>query len=154
VAYLTDPELKDSVASALNTTAAAMNAKYSAQIADANEAAQAEIKSRLAARGYTAAQVLTWARLEEFNRDLGIWFTFARATALDHEAPPTQAAFDRLDRRLELDTVTLLDAAGDVIELEDDATGAIITGTLSTSYDTFVRKRVRVANPSDYYTRF
>lgn len=72
-----------------------------------------EIIQRLRKRGYTLAQILTWARLKEYDQDIATWFTINRMAFRRGDEEDWTIFFDR---REELDEAALFDDNGDLID--------------------------------------
>lgn len=132
--YITDAELKTALAPVLRKASVHdLNPLWDGIVPDANEAAYNEIIGRLTNRGYSVAQIDQWARRYEFNRDIGLFWCLVKGAGLDGY---DDKWIDRLDRREELDEVTIVidDEVADIA----DTTAAIGHGPLSTTDDIFV----------------
>jgi hypothetical protein len=114
VAFIDAGELKTRVQAMLKQLQLGdVASHYEVNIADSVEAGYEEIVSAFLTRGLTKAQADTWARGKEFNIDLGLFWVFTKAAALK-DFPDVW--IKKLDRREELKTVFLADAAGVAIE--------------------------------------
>jgi hypothetical protein len=103
-------------------------------VGDSLDEAYQEILTRLAARGFTPAQIASWDRRAAFERDIALWWCLVKGAGLhDFE----DKFISKLDRRAELDTVTLtIDGEVEDPESEDAAVGF---GTLDDTNSTFYR---------------
>lgn len=97
----TDDILAD-VAAALKYDPTALPEFWSELAERGHSSAQGVIKSTLLARGFTLDQVNNWDRLEEFERDLSLFWTLSRGGAYGAVSPEF---LKTLDRREELKTV-------------------------------------------------
>jgi hypothetical protein len=135
VGFVTDAQVKTSVAAALHKAAADLDSFWSDLITDANTAAYDQISSRFINLGYSQAQIDAWDRGATFQKFL------ARYQAL------IDGAGDRDDvgewaKQLEywrglLDGLTSLDDGGAVSNPTADPTGNVGHGSLSTRNDLF-----------------
>lgn len=123
MAYTTAPELLAALAPLLKQRPGSL-AEYWTDISEqAAEYAEADIKAALLARGFTAAQILTWDRLGEFSRKLGCWHAIILGgmySGFDG------AALQALDVRPELKSV-LVYANGVWIEPPSGQPGTVTT---------------------------
>lgn len=134
MAYITDDELKTQVAAVLaRADSTALVECYDELAPAGNLAAYRIICDKLIARGFTQAQIDTWASRVVYNRMIGIYWTLISGPGIvdgKDLLEPYKVWEDRLD------DVTLVDDDGEVIEPEgeDDVQG----GSLSTTNDIFV----------------
>lgn len=137
MAYITDAALLASVAARLGSTSATITADSPHEVVivgECNTEAYNEVRARLIARGYTAAQVDAWDRAAEFNRRVGVCFAL-RALAIFRETD--LKALEMICTCLDdLDTVTLTED-DEPIEPASDS-GGISSGALSNDLDVFV----------------
>lgn len=133
MAYITDAELKTALAPILRKASAAeINPLWGNIVPDANVAAYNEIIGRLTDRGFTVAQIDSWARNDEFNRDIGLFWALVKGAGLDGY---DDKWIERLDRREELDTVAVV--IDDELVDPGDTSGSIGQGNLDTSGDIY-----------------
>lgn len=126
MAFITDTQLKTLVAAALKKPTADLDAVdyWPVIITECNAAAYNEIVSRLAARGFTTAQIAAWDRGAEFEKRIGLYWALVEGGCLD--------AFDdkfieRLKTYLDwLDTVAVTNS-GELVASKDCNTGAVNT---------------------------
>jgi hypothetical protein len=104
-AWLSDADLLQAVADVLQVKDVAALAEFwDRRVADANRAAVQDIAGRLAARGYSPAQVQGWDRGREYNRHLGLYFALLDGGAAYSLLPEQVKLYDR---RKELDAVAV-----------------------------------------------
>lgn len=90
----------------------ALTGSYTSTIAqNALDAATQEIITRLAQRGFTSAQIQSWDRGAEFERDIALWWALTKGAALQNV---DATMINKLDRRGELEFVVVT-AGGTVI---------------------------------------
>lgn len=139
MAFITTNQLTTALAAVLNVAEASIPTKYSASIiAAANTAAYQQICAALIKRGYSKAQVDTWVQGAEFNTDIGLYWCLVKGNGLDVIDAGAQATFARLDRRLELLDVELLDSDYAIIDPASSGSNTVGGGTISTAHDMFV----------------
>ena len=85
--------------------------------------AKNEIVTRLRTRGYTVAQINTWARQREYNLDIGTYYALIRLTFPREEAE--QDWVEMFNRAEELDDAELFTIDGELIEPGATPSGAI-----------------------------
>ncbi len=135
MSFLTDTQVKQAVADFLKVDVTQLPAYFTGSgrvIEDAHVAAYQEIKGRLLARGFTAAQVDLWDRGAEFEKHLTIyWATIngGGTTAMDDRF------LKQYDRRNDLNSV-LVSVLG-VFITPGDTPGTIGIGAEDTSNDLF-----------------
>jgi len=138
MAFITTAQLTTALAATLNIAEASLPTKYTASIiAASNTAAYQQICAALVKRGYSKAQVDTWIQGAEFNTDIGLYWCLVKGNGLDVVDANAQATFTRLDRRLELLDVELLDSNYEIISPEG-ASSTVGGGRCSTTSDMFV----------------
>lgn len=149
--FLPDAQIQPSVAAALhkpdwNTLTAGTTgaAPFWIQIvADAHVQAYNEIVTRLAARGYTLAQILTWDRGPEFEKSLTVFWALNNGAGLEALDDKFLA---RLDRRDELsgneqrgiEAVAVTAQGVPLIPAATGAVGLVSSGPFTTTSDSFV----------------
>lgn len=103
--YVTNEELLQRVSAGLQRLDIESNSPYHDIVADANEWAYNEIRSRLIYRGFSQAQIDAWGRRAEFNLALGLYWSFVLG-GVSEQLP--EGYLSKLDRRDELDEVFVL----------------------------------------------
>lgn len=104
MAALLDTDVLADLADVLKQAAADLPDHWGRIVPRAHASAVQEIYGRLLNRGFTAAQVDAWDRVEEFERDLSLYWCLVRGGAYGQI---DEAALKALDRRKELDAVLL-----------------------------------------------
>lgn len=130
--FITDAVLKTFVAGVLKKPEDDLNntTYWNGTITIANQSATDEIKGRLAARGFTTAQIAAWDRVEEFNKWIGAYNALVAGGALESYDDRYVERFKRwLD---ELDTVAVLNNG--TLQASQD----IAEGPVNTEEDLFV----------------
>lgn len=130
--FITDAVLKTFVAGVLKKPEDDLNntTYWNGTITIANQSATDEIKGRLAARGFTTAQIAAWDRVEEFNKWIGAYNALVAGGALESYDDRFVERFKRwLD---ELDTVAVLNNG--TLQASQD----IAEGPVNTEEDLFV----------------
>jgi hypothetical protein len=75
VAFISDEQLKAELSAVLHVIGQDMtSANWGPIVKTSNKAAYDAIQGALRGRGYTAAQILTWDRREEFNKHIGLYW--------------------------------------------------------------------------------
>lgn len=92
-------------------------------INSSTEDAKNEIIVRLRTRGYTIAQINTWARQREYNLDIGVYYSLIRMTFPREEEE--QDWVEMFNRAEELDDVELFTLDGTLIDPGDTPSAAI-----------------------------
>lgn len=99
--FLTDGQLTTELQNMLQQPDGFTAAYWPTLITSANLAAYQDIVARLAARGYSPAQIAAWDRGAEFQKDIGIYWALLRGAGLSKDAYDV-AKLKPFDRRLEL----------------------------------------------------
>ena len=81
-------------------------------ITQRTEHAYQEVRTRLVGRGYTAAQIDTWARREEYQRDIAVWYCIQDKRFRLNDEQDWSVFYNRVE---ELDTLELIDDDGALI---------------------------------------
>lgn len=126
--FVSDSTFRLAVAAALKMDVADLGAYWDAQAQRAHQSAYLDIRGALLARGFTAAQVDAWARGEEFEHDIGLFWALVRGGRPAHITEEMLAA---LDRRAELATVTVEIDSG-TPQTPSTVPGRIVAGVLAT----------------------
>lgn len=108
--FLTDAQIVPLLAAQLKIDLATgtLDPFWLTLLATAHSRAYNEIVMRLVQRGYTQAQVDAWDRGAEFEQDLAVFWALSQGAGLQADAD--LKGVERLDRRAELDTVSVLNA--------------------------------------------
>lgn len=139
MAYVTDDDVKETLAAMLKRAAVASTEDYwLGLVPQCNVAGYNEVRGALLNRGFTLAQIDAWDRREEFNRDLALWWVGVKGEAYFSDAEKQMLA--KLDRRQELETVAVV--ADGALQSPDSTSGGYGYGTLDTTDDTFTRDTV------------
>lgn len=128
--FLTDPDVRQSVAGLLKQDAATLAGYWDRLIQECHASAYYDVRGALLQRGFTVAQVDGWDRGAEFERDLTLYWCMVRGGLHVHAISAEQ--LDRLDRRKELETVLVETAAAPQPPAHDP--GRITHGVLATTY--------------------
>lgn len=75
MAFLTDAELLDFVQASLKKEDLESGSYWEALAARGNRRAKGSISRALSSRGYSASQVAQWDDLQEFNENIGLYWT-------------------------------------------------------------------------------
>jgi hypothetical protein len=137
--FLTDTELKATIANILQQDPAAMPSFWDDIITNANNAAYQDIYTNLVRRGFTIAQVVSWDRGKEFQKDIGTYWALLRGGALGAFGE----GYKGLDRRKELEAVELTingiwQQPGGIVGGLENTFAQIATGDYNTGTDMFV----------------
>ena len=131
--FVTDAQLQTALEAVLKVPAGSLatgdSAYWQGIVTDSNAAAYADILLALLARGLSLEQADTWIGGEEFQLDMGLYWSLVRGGAL-HSYDPTYV--EKLDRRSELATVGLYDEAGNLLIPVE---GQVVHGPLKVSDD-------------------
>ncbi len=134
MAFVTDAEVKSALADILAQDVSALVSKWDGIITRANASAYQDILSALGARGYTTAQIAAWLRGPEFNLDIALfWCLVHGGASLNYD----DRFIKLLDRRGELATVAVIDAAA-AVDSPDDVSPVGQGDMLNTSRDVFL----------------
>jgi hypothetical protein len=106
--FLTDAELKASLAATLKVDSSSLAAYWDTLITECNQAAYLDVRGGIIQRGFTSTQADSWDRGKEFQRDIGLYWLLVKGAGL-HEYD--QKFVQLLDRRNELKSV-LIEVAG------------------------------------------
>ncbi|MCX7664395.1 MAG: hypothetical protein N2112_02490 [Gemmataceae bacterium] len=106
--FLTDAELKTSLAATLKVDESSLAAYWDTLITECNQAAYLDVRGGIIQRGFSSAQADAWDRGKEFQRDIGLYWLLVKGAGL-HEYD--QKFIMLLDRREELKSV-LIELAG------------------------------------------
>lgn len=87
-------------------------------LVDSLASANGAVNQWLTWRGFTPAQIALWVDRDVFVADIGLYWCLVKGAGL-HDYDDTFV--NKLDRRAELADYLILDAAGELIELEDVA---------------------------------
>jgi len=136
--FLTDSEFRQALADTLKVDVAKLGAYWDRQCKQAHESAYLDVRGALLARGFTATQADSWARGAEFERDIGLYWAFVRGMGVHNIG---SEFIDRLDRRVELQTVMVEIASGAPQE-PAGTPPRIDFGTLVTTEDRWTRETV------------
>lgn len=111
--YVTTTELLQGVADVLKVADPAdLEGYYARIVPDAIGRAYQDVLAALLGRGYTLPQVDAWGSNAVYNRDIALFWTLTLAGGL---GPYTDQQIAKLDRRKELERITLTDAGGNVL---------------------------------------
>lgn len=103
--------------------------QYDVAIEDGNERAYHWLRERLINRGYTAAQLETWAAKEIWNKDAGVYFALEMLGLDSDEAlSARRELYNRLFGEGGVESIALIDTNGDVIEVGSTGTSNISYG--------------------------
>ena len=131
MAFITDATLTTKVAGILKLAEADLPSYWTVIIADANLSAYQDIVGHLLRRGFTKAQIDTWDRGAEFQKDIGLFWCLVKGAGLHGY----DDKFIRLlDRRKELDEVFIIDGS---MALEPAGVEQYGSGRLTTDNDQF-----------------
>ena len=108
------------------------------------------IRSVLIGRGYSAAQLDTWAARLDFEREIALLFALEEQAADRPESYPQIAAKQRWLDWLLAPTLVLLDATGAEIVPGGDASALVGFGALDTRRDPIVFNEPGRRNPWQY----
>lgn len=134
--YITDAELKDSVASALGVYPSSdLSAEWDSIISAANKSAANDIVQALMALSYSISDIENWDQIQDFNRDLGTFWSLTRGSGLGNY--PAQQ-LESLDRRDELRKLTLIMVSGVGVAAPAPNTSAV--GGISSGHSTAGRQ--------------
>ncbi len=134
--FLTPGQLQNNLAGRLKTSMDAMPAYWAGFIVECQQWAYGEIVSRLAARGFTSAQIVDWDRGAEFERCLTLYWALVNGDVVGGTGD--LKALSLLDRRLELDTVFFtINGKGQAPE-NTEGVAIVSVGPMDTSEDVFV----------------
>lgn len=125
--WISESELKSKLADTMSTTVDELVSKWDGIITDAIDSAVEDIVGALTERGYTDAQINSWSRAKEFNRDIGIFWALTRGGGL---ANYTDQHIAKLDRRKELLTCSVRLGSKPVVPDGEDG-GGVSVGRLS-----------------------
>jgi hypothetical protein len=137
--FVTNAQLQTALENMIRVAAGTFSAGDSAYvlniIADANKSAYQDIQAALLRRGLTQAQLDTWDRGGEYQKDIGLYWCLVKTVGLH--------AFDdkfckALDRRGELKCVELYASGVPLILQTPPAEGQVTHGALDTTNDLFV----------------
>ncbi len=106
--FLTDAELKTTLAATLKVAEGELPAYWTTLITECNQAAYKDVRGGLIQRGFTSTQADSWDRGKEYQRDIALYWLLVRGAGL-HEYD--QKFILLLDRRKDLQT-TLVEIAG------------------------------------------
>ncbi len=123
MAWATSKELEPRVVRVLSDNNYDPDEIDSAIINSSTEDAKNEVIVRLRTRGYTIAQINTWARQREYNLDIGTYYALIRLTFPREEEE--QDWVEMFNRAEELDDAELFTIDGTLIEPGDVPSGAI-----------------------------
>ncbi len=132
--FLTDAQIKTSLAGFYRTAEANLPAQLTDVIADAHTAAYQDILSGLLDRSITLAQIVQWDRGAEFERMLSLYWILVNSGENVNYGP----LISNYDRRKDLKTVLVSINGVFVVPNATDAPGDIGIGNLDTSNDLFV----------------
>jgi hypothetical protein len=127
--FLVDKDFRQALADTLKVDVADLGSYWDRQCQQAHNSAYLDIRGALLARGFLSAQIDTWDRGAEFERDIGLYWALVRGAGV-HQFDPTFV--DRLDRRAELMTVMVEMVGGDPEPPAGDP-GRISFGMLNTT---------------------
>ena len=128
--FLTDDDVRQSVAGLLKMDVAGLAGYWDRLVKECHASAYYDVRGILLQRGFTSAQVDTWDRGAEFERDLTLYWCMVRGGTIVPAASSEQ--LDRLDRRKELETVLVESAAAPQPPAHDP--GRISHGVMATTY--------------------
>lgn len=135
MSFVTDAEVKASVAAALAKEPSALESKWTTLIADANTAAYDQICHRFILQGYSQAQIDAWDRGATFQKFLARYQALIDGAG-DHNGVETWEK--QLDYwRGKLEEIETLDDGGTAEEPENNSQSSVGHGSLSTSNDLF-----------------
>ena len=137
MAAITNTQLRARLASIMRVstsdTTIDASSPWEQLITDAASSGYEDVVSRLMARGFTKAQVDLWRRLTEFNVDISLYWLFTKGAGLHAY---DDKFINKFDRRLELDTVYVVDSSDNPIT--PTYSRRINTGVISTATDNVV----------------
>lgn len=136
MAWTTDQEIKDAMAAVIGLAevdAGSLPTKFNEVAVAANRRAYNRIRSILAGRGFTPAQMDAWDEREDFNRAGALCYAFRDAALRDEKAPQVLIEYCKVWE--ELKTVDLI-ADGVILDPASGA-GSVSFGSFDTTGDTF-----------------
>lgn len=131
--FNTSTTVQNAVAARLHKNYSDLPSFWAQLISDCQTRAYNEIVSRLAARGFSAAQIAAWDRGAEFELSLTAFWAITDGAGLEGADDKFLA---KLDRREELDTVAV--TSGGTFSDPAGTAGLPSTGSYDTSTDMFV----------------
>jgi hypothetical protein len=99
VAFLTDDDIGDAIATGFGkdrTALYAENSAWATRAANGNTTAKNELTGNAVALGYTAAQLEAWDYVQDFQRDIARYWALTGAEALATVDSPLLKALNRL----------------------------------------------------------
>ena len=100
----------DEVAASLKQIVSALPASWTTIAQTSVIAAAQDIEADLTGRGYSIAQIDVWRQRQIYNLDIALYWTLTKA-GLTADG----RTIDKLNRRKELEKLTLIDDAGNII---------------------------------------
>jgi len=135
VAFVTDTQVKTSVAGALHKSTADLPTWWNDIITDANVAAYDQICHHFLRLGYTQSQIDAWDRGATFNRFLARYQALIDGAGDGEDVGEWRTELDYWRGKLE--EITTIDDGGALEEPEGDSAGTVSYGNLSTTTDLF-----------------
>lgn len=108
--FLDPKDFRQATADTLKVNVAELGEYWDRLCEQAQQSAFRDIRGALITRGFTAAQVDTWDRGEEFERDIGLYWVLIRGAGVQRLYSSEDIA--KLDRREELKTTLVEIASG------------------------------------------
>ena len=134
MSFVTDAQVKDSVAAALHTTAATLEAHWTQCVTDANTAAYDEIVGHFLDLGYSIDQIDSWDRGATFQKFLARYQALIDGAGDQDNVGEWRTELDYWRGRLEAVTSLQVDSE---LEETDDSSSNVGYGSLSTTDDIF-----------------
>ncbi len=135
MAFTKDDQIMKRLAGLLKQTVDGMEEYWGTIVTDSRTAAYNEILSRLLARGFTPAQIASWDRGPEFEKDIALYWCLVKGEAAPTERPD-DTLLEKLDRRDDLDDV-LVTVGGILIDPAADSGNVIGFGYVDETADEF-----------------
>lgn len=123
--WITNDQLKQSVADILKKDVATLAAYWTSFIASANQDAANDITSILMGKGFTQAQINAWDNRVTYNNDIALYLALVKGGAL---ADYDQTTIDKLDRRKMLTEAGAIMINGEIVSPGGADTGAGAAG--------------------------
>lgn len=142
--WITDANVKTRVGAILHISSSNLITLWDTVIADCNQSAHDWIVSKLANRGFTLAQMNSWDRRVEFNRQLALYMSLVNGTT-------AESYDDKWPEKLKywMDWLDDVPITIDGVLQNPAAFGPVGHGTLVTTSDEFVKDNSDPQIPHD-----